>query len=123
LQDVARLIRSGLDRLDRSDAAQTNLRELEVKGFTVVSDVFTQPEIALLRSDYLKIKSRALHIMETSQPHERIFHENNAETRSKYWKAKGSIVLEAAAGSTCGKASMMGFSPRRRSQAIRRSEG
>ncbi len=66
--------------------SERNLRELEVKGFTVVHNVFTKEQIDQLRDDYQLLKKKAENIMESSPGKMRIMEENNQKIESRYWK-------------------------------------
>ena len=66
-----------------------NSHELEVKGFTVLKDLFSAGEVDKMKSDFemgALVKSQAM--MEQTEKLERIWMENDEETRSVYWKGE-----------------------------------
>jgi len=74
------------------------LDELEVKGFTIVEEIFTKDEIKQLQEDYLKIKERAQYIIDNIPPLPREWEESGVVTRSQYWKTDTELMLEAGVG-------------------------
>jgi hypothetical protein len=75
-----------------------HLQELRTMGFTVIEDVFTQEEMALLAEQFAQIKKRAFQIMESTPPHPRFFRENNRDHRSIYWKTDRELILQGGEG-------------------------
>ena len=75
-----------------------NLLDLELKGFTVVKDVFSNDEVSQLKNDYEIVKARAYEIMSTTAATPRVFFESNVETRSEYWKTNSELILQAGKG-------------------------
>jgi ectoine hydroxylase-related dioxygenase (phytanoyl-CoA dioxygenase family) len=80
------------------DKFQSNLKDLEDKGFTVVENVFDAAEIEMMQRDYSNVKATAYDLMSTTDPRLRIWEESGQETRSEYWKRDGTIILHAGEG-------------------------
>lgn len=64
----------------------------------VVDQVFTPEEIEQISSQFLPFKDKAFHLIETTPSQERVFSENNKETRSLYWKTEDVLILQAGKG-------------------------
>jgi len=75
-----------------------NLIELELKGFTVVENVFSPNEINQLKLDYEIVKNHAYDIMKKSPSKPRVWVENNVKTESVYWRTKNEMILQAGPG-------------------------
>jgi len=89
----------------RDAAFAQNLDELERLGFTVVKDIFNIEEIERMKRDYEEvIKPRAHELVTTTEAHDRVWTENDTETRSRYWKGhdavsgKIQLILQAGEG-------------------------
>jgi hypothetical protein len=78
--------------------AYLDLQQLEQLGFTVLDQVFTPEEIQQISSQFIPLKEKAFHIIETTPLQERVFSENNQETRSSYWKTEDALILQAGKG-------------------------
>lgn len=79
-----------------------NLDELETLGFTVVTDVFTPEEIAMIQADYVSIQAKAADILASEAPKPRVWMESGKVTESRYWKqgkgTDGHLILQAGEG-------------------------
>lgn len=81
-----------------------NGRELDMKGFTVLRDLFTAAEVDKMKDEFENgalVKSRSM--MEQTKKMERVWMENDEETRSVYWKSEDerggkSLILQAGEG-------------------------
>ena len=88
-----------------SSRYEQNLNELGQEGFSVLKSVFSLSEISQMNTDYQILRKKALSIVaNNSNERERVWMENNEETRSKYWCQKNSseehhdIILQAGVG-------------------------
>lgn len=85
--------------LGREDyCIRQHLEELEVKGFTILPDIFTSKEVKKLQEDYLKVKQKAFDIVDNVAPSPRIWVDSGKSLQSQYWKADGKLIMQAGVG-------------------------
>lgn len=77
---------------------ETAKEELSARGFTIIHDLFTEDEITQMSSRFEMIKEKALAIIDTTPPLERLFTEVNQSQKSWYWKTDQELILQAGAG-------------------------
>lgn len=84
-----------------------NLKELEDQGYSVLKNVFSATEITQMNNEYELLREKAMSIINNkSNERERVWRENNEETRSKYWcqlkentsDQSHDIILQAGVG-------------------------
>ena len=63
-----------------------NLEDLEVKGYTVVKDIFTPDQVDELRRDFMLMKRKAFKMIEEIPPLPRIWEESGEICTSQYWR-------------------------------------
>lgn len=82
-------------RMMSSTVANAQL-ELELKGFTVLKDIFSKDDIVKMKDDYKIVNERAKSLIHSGKKYKREWTENNEAIESAYWKdGKGSLILQA----------------------------
>ena len=79
---------------------QSNLEELETRGWTVLKDLYTEKQLAKMRLDFKAVELKARSLMSAETKRERFWSENEEEVQSAYWKSDddGCLILQAGLG-------------------------
>ena len=75
-----------------------HLEDLDVKGFTILPEIFTPEEVKDLQADYLKVKQKAFNIINNVAPSQRIWVDSGKELQSRYWKTDKELIMQAGVG-------------------------
>lgn len=86
------------ERYNDEDDCNRNLEELETKGHTIVSGLFSPSDIGKMQDEYSRIRANALDIISTEEAQPRVWEENGEETRSQYWRKEDKVILQAGVG-------------------------
>uniref|UniRef100_A0A7S1ZI27 Phytanoyl-CoA dioxygenase family protein n=1 Tax=Trieres chinensis TaxID=1514140 RepID=A0A7S1ZI27_TRICV len=81
-------------------AVSQHLKDLEMKGVTIIPDVFSDKQLDALRKDHDKIADIVADLTQNHQPKKRVYEEDGKEVRSNYWvhEPSGRYVLECGVG-------------------------
>ncbi len=72
--------------------------ELETRGFTVLSDLFSKTEIQQMADRFQNVKNKAFQIIENTPSIERNFAETTKNIQSLYWKTDRELIMQAGVG-------------------------
>ncbi|MEN9343468.1 MAG: hypothetical protein RLZZ453_255 [Chlamydiota bacterium] len=78
--------------------ASTAFDELETSGFTVVPNVFSEQDLAELRSSYENMKAKAMALVASQPATCRVFENHGQITESRFWKTEDALLLQAGKG-------------------------
>ncbi len=74
------------------------IQELKDRGFTVLTNIFTQEEIEELSHRFGIVQEKAMDLVEKTEPKVRFFTENNQLHQSLYWESEDKLILQAGKG-------------------------